>query len=88
MSGNARITDFLLAKIAHDPSTAAGAFDWLDYTPRWTAPEIFRGDATPSKQTDMFSFSMVVVEVGERSVLKISTTLLVNLGLHRECSIP
>ena len=50
-------------KIAQDPSTAEGAFDWLDYTPRWTAPEIFRGDATPNKQTDMFSFSMVVVEV-------------------------
>ncbi|KAF9789504.1 kinase-like domain-containing protein, partial [Thelephora terrestris] len=50
-SGNARITDF-----------AASSSDEYGFTPRWTAPEIFRGEATANKKSDIFSFGMVAFE--------------------------
>lgn len=34
------------------------------YSPRWTAPEIFQGNPTFSKESDVFSFAMVAIEVG------------------------
>ena len=56
-----RITDFGLA-LNQDPaeqrnSTTGG-------TARWTAPEILKGEGRPSKKADVFSFAMVMVEVG------------------------
>ena len=57
----ARITGFRLAQnqdVAENaPTTAGGA-------KRWTAPEILQGRDEPSKQADIFSFAMVMVEVG------------------------
>ena len=61
-SGNARIVDFGLACIARDPSSIASNSDGRGYTPRWTAPEIFRGEAA-SRKSDVFSFAMVIFEV-------------------------
>jgi len=56
----ARITDFGLARnhgTAEETSMTAGG------TARWTAPEILQGRGTPSKEADVFSFAMVMVEV-------------------------
>ena len=36
------------------------------HTARWTAPEILDGEGWVSKQTDIFSFSMVMIEVHQR----------------------
>lgn len=59
--GCARITDFGLARnqgtTEQKGSTAGG-------TARWTAPEILKGEGTPSKEADVFAFAMVMVEVG------------------------
>ena len=56
-----RITDFGLALNQGVPDqtnpTAGG-------TARWTAPEILKGEATPNKKADVFSFAMVMIEVG------------------------
>ena len=58
---HARITDFGLARnqgSAEEASVTAGG------TARWTAPEILQGRGGPSKEADVFSFAMVMVEVG------------------------
>ena len=59
--GCARITDFGLARnqdIAEQVGATPGG------TARWTAPEISEGRGTQSKRADVFSFAMVMVEVG------------------------
>ena len=86
-SGNARIMDFGLASVVRDPNSVASNSD-VGYSPRWTAPEILRGEASASKETDVFSFGMVIYEVRGRSVLDVSTTLFVDSGLRRAISIP
>jgi len=57
----ARITDFGLARnkgSAEETYVASGG------TARWTAPEILKEQGTSSKGADVFSFAMVMVEVG------------------------
>ena len=58
------------------------------YTPRWTAPEIFRGTAIPNKETDVFSFAMVAIEVGRRSIAWRLASLPVNSGFLWGGSVP
>ena len=59
-SGSPRITDFGLARNqgAEEETDAA-----LGGTPRWTAPEILMQSGSLSKEADVFSFAMVIVEV-------------------------
>ena len=63
-SGNARITDFGLATIVRGsnsvPSTSAG----LGQSLRWTAPEVLNSDKVATKESDVYSFAMVIIEVG------------------------
>jgi serine/threonine protein kinase len=57
-SGRARITDFGLAQdIIGGISIAEGQ------SARWTAPEVSAEEERPSKEADIFSFAMVMVEV-------------------------
>ena len=64
-SGCPRITDFGSTIVAPDgdqdslPTTEPDH----DHTGRWTAPEILMEEGTRSKETDVFSFAMVMVEV-------------------------
>jgi len=60
-SGRARITDFGLAMMPQDPDSQRGFLD--DQTAQWTAPEIANDSGTYSKEADVFSFAMVMVEV-------------------------
>ena len=64
MSGNARIIDFGLASIVRDPNSVRSGAEEYGYTPRWTAPEMFEDNPTSSKESDVFSFAMVAIEVG------------------------
>ena len=57
----ARITDFGLTR---DQSAAKQMSAPHGGTARWTAPEISDGQGKPSKKADVFSFAMVMVEVG------------------------
>jgi len=59
-NSRARITDFGLAR---DQGAAEEAGATAGGTARWTAPEILQGRGTPSKQADVFSYAMVMVEV-------------------------
>ena len=64
-SGNARIVDFGLASVVRDPNSVESNSD-VGYSPRWTAPEILRGGVSASKESDVFSFGMVIYEVRGR----------------------
>ena len=63
--GHARITDFGLAMITQD--SVRSAFGDQGHTARWTAPEILNEEGTYSKEADVFSFAMVMIEVCYRS---------------------
>lgn len=60
-SGQARITDFGLATIPQYPASKRALFG--DETVRWTAPEILGNSGICSKEADVFSFAMVMIEV-------------------------
>lgn len=57
----ARITDFGLAR--NHPNVDE-TYVTTGGTARWTAPEILKEEGTLSKMADVFSFGMVMVEVG------------------------
>ena len=59
--GCARITDF---DRAQNPSAAEQMSARHGSAARWPAPEILEGQGKPSKKADIFSFAMVMVQVG------------------------
>jgi len=62
-AGHARITDFGLATVTRNlDSVRDTSGDW-DHGTRWTPPEILKGEGTYSKEADIFSFAMVIIEV-------------------------
>ena len=62
-AGHARIVDFGHATVARDSKSLVSTTEEPWYTPRWTAPEILKGVAHHSKESDVFAFGMVVIEV-------------------------
>jgi len=60
-AGRACLTDFGLATITPDLEPAVSIHEC--YSIRWAAPEILRGEIGVSKETDIYSFGMVVIEV-------------------------
>lgn len=62
--GHACLADFGLASVAHGHNSIATHLH--GYTARWTAPEILRGAPNITKEADVFSFGMVVLEVRPR----------------------
>ena len=60
-TGRACLTDFGLSTITPDLKPAAPTHGY--YSIRWTAPEILRGEVGVSKETDIYAFGMVVIEV-------------------------
>ena len=61
--GHARITDFGLATVTQDLDSMWTTSEDQGHTARWTAPEILAEEGTYSKEADIFSFAMVMVEV-------------------------
>ena len=66
-NGHARITDFGLAMATQDLDSLRSTLDDHGHTVRWTAPEILSEQGTYSKEADVFSFAMVMIEVRCRS---------------------
>ena len=62
-TGQARITDFGLATVTTDADSPQRDSEIQGYSARWTAPEIFGETGTYSKEADVFSFAMVMIEV-------------------------
>ena len=66
-SGRARITDFGLASVTHDLYLIWNPSDEHRHGARWIAPEILDDRGTYTKEADVFSFAMVMIEVRYRS---------------------
>lgn len=62
-TGHARITDFGLVVITHNGAPVPGHWDlyWPGF--RWIALEVLRGWASYNRETDVFSFAGVMIEV-------------------------
>ena len=58
----ARITGFGIALVTKNLDSIRPATPQNIYTPRWSAPEVFR-EQNPTKETDIYSFAMTVIEV-------------------------
>jgi len=61
-SGHARITDFGLAVITQNLDSVRSTSSQHGHTPRWAAPEVLK-EGNSSKEADIFSFAMVMIEV-------------------------
>jgi len=61
-SNSARIADFGLATVTQNLDSMRSTTCQRGHTVRWTAPELL-SEGTYSKETDMFSFAMVMIEV-------------------------
>jgi serine/threonine protein kinase len=61
-AGRARIADFGLAMVTKNLDSMQSATCQRGHSARWTAPEVL-GKGTHSKEADVFSFAMVMIEV-------------------------
>ena len=59
--GRARLTDFGLSTVIPDFGSAGSIKD--GHAVRWGAPEVLDKEQPVSKESDVFSFAMVVIEV-------------------------
>ena len=67
-AGRARITDFSLATVGKNSDSMPIVLDDQSHTARWTAPEILTEQGAYSKESDVFSFAMVMIEVRHRQL--------------------
>jgi len=63
ITGHAMITDCGLAIVTQNLDSIRSAPDEHGHSTRWIAPEILDNRGTFSKEADVFSFAMVVIEV-------------------------
>lgn len=85
-NGRARITDFGLYTITQNLDLIRNCSDGHEDRARWIAPEILDGLGTYSKEADVFSFAMLMIEVrgGQRTQVGIWLTVTyINKGFHR-----
>ena len=64
-SGIARVADFGLAMVTLNLDSMRSTSCQRGHTARWAAPEVL-SEGSFSKGTDIFSFAMVMIEVGHR----------------------
>ena len=60
--GHARIADFGFATVTQNLDSVRSASGHHGHTVRWAAPEVL-SEGTYSKEADIFSFAMVMIEV-------------------------
>lgn len=65
-AGHARIADFCLATVTHDLDWIRAGSEVQSRPAQLAAPEILTGEGTYSKEADVFSFAMVMIEVRHR----------------------
>jgi len=73
-AGHAMITDCGLAIVTQNLDSIRGAPDEDGDSTRWVAPEILDNRGTYSKEADVFSFAMVMIEVRCRFMIDIWRT--------------
>jgi serine/threonine protein kinase len=86
--GCARITDFGFAAVTRkDNWIQTDLFD-EGHVIRWTAPEILNGKGSYSKEADVFSFAMVMIEVRHQCVTPIRSGLAETPDRSRHSPVP
>ena len=88
-AGHARITDFGFATITQNLDSLRSASGGHGHTARWTAPEILN-EGTRSKEADVFSFAMVMIEVRCERVICVKLWLTASrttTGIHWRGSV-
>ena len=81
---HARIADFGITTVTKNLDSIRTETRQDVHTPRWSAPEIIHGQ-NPSKDSDVYSFAMVMIEVHrEWSEIRVVPTdcCLTNAGTH------
>jgi len=86
-TGHAMITDCGLAIVTRNLDSIRGAPGEHGDSTRWIAPEILDNQGTFSKEADVFSFAMVMIEVRWRFNWHLGGLIHLNKGLHRCRSI-
>ena len=76
VAGSARIMDFGLATVARDSNSLESTVEVQGATARYTAPEILKGVANHSKESDVFAFWMVMVEVRADEFIPLQNDLI------------
>jgi len=71
ITGRARITDCGLAVVTRNLDSIRSAPDEHGDSMQWIAPEILVNRGTFSKEADVFSFAMVLIEVRYRFMIDI-----------------
>ena len=82
---HARIADFGITTVTKNLDSIRSETRQDVHTPRWSAPEVIHGQ-NPSKESDVYSFAMVMIEVHrEWSEIRVVLTdcCLTNAGTHR-----
>ena len=69
VAGQARIMNFGGATIIQDPCSTQSVSDNPDHAMQWAAPEMTRGGGMYSKEGDVFSLAMVMIEVGHEWIV-------------------
>ena len=82
---HARIADFGITTVTKNLDSIRSETRQDVHTPRWSAPEVIHGQ-NPSKESDVYSFAMVMIEVHrEWPEIRVVPTdcCLTNAGTHR-----
>jgi serine/threonine protein kinase len=74
--------DFGLATVARDTNSLDSTTDERATTARYTSPEVLKNAGRHSKESDVFSFGMVMIEVGDNNFAASQITLFVGEGFH------
>jgi len=74
ITGRARITDCGLSMVTQNLDSVRSAPGKHGDSTRWIAPEILANRGTFSKEADIFSFAMVMIEVRRRFRIDIRRT--------------
>ena len=88
-TNHARLTDFGVATVTQNLDSIRSPSDDRGHTPRWTAPEILKEEGAYSKEADVFSFAMVMIEVRyewSTPVDFLLTAPRITLGVYRRNS--
>ena len=86
-NGNARVVDFGLSTVAQDTNSLDTTSDEQGVTSRWASPEILRGGVFYTVESDVFSFGMVMIEVGDDGSALCQITWSIGKGLHQQSSV-
>ena len=73
-SGHVHIWNFDVAKVTRNLDSVRSASNQRGYTMQWTAPEVLNGGES-SKESDVFSFAIVMIEVCHGQYIMPTTAL-------------